>query len=80
MRTLSCGFHRTQKPRTMPRLAGLFPAAFADNPDLFYLRYCLADVPPQPNSPPDYVLSVERARLRGALKAKRVSLAGTFST
>jgi hypothetical protein len=29
---------------------------------LGHLRYCLADVPPQPNSPPDYVLSVERAR------------------
>jgi hypothetical protein len=31
---------------------------------LGHLRYCLADVPPQPNSPPDYVLSVERARPR----------------
>jgi len=47
---------------------------------LGHLRYCLADVPPQPNSPPDYVLSVERGALAGPLKAKRVSLAGAFST
>ena len=26
-----------------------------------HLRYCLTDVPPQPNSPPDYVLNLGRA-------------------
>jgi len=30
---------------------------------LGHLRYCLTDVPPQPNSPPDYVLNLDqRAR------------------
>ena len=27
---------------------------------LGHLRYCLTDVPPQPNSPPDYVFHVDR--------------------
>ena len=27
---------------------------------LGHLRYCLTDVPPQPNSPPDYVFSIDR--------------------
>jgi hypothetical protein len=27
---------------------------------LGHLRYCLTDVPPQPNSPPDYVFDVAR--------------------
>jgi len=40
---------------------------------LGHLRSHLADVPPQPNSPPDYVLSLERPRARdqSGLNAKR---------
>ena len=33
---------------------------------LGHLRYCLTDVPPQPNSPPDYVLNLDRD-LKGLL-------------
>ena len=32
-----------------------------------HLRYCLTDVPPQPNSPPDHVFRQDRARLRKLL-------------
>ena len=32
-----------------------------------HLRYYLTDVPPQPNSPPDYVFNVDRAALRPRL-------------
>ena len=39
---------------------------------LGHLRYCLTDVPPQPNSPPDYVFNVGRQR-KTALTPK-----GTF--
>ena len=28
-----------------------------------HLRYCLTDVPPQPNSPPDHVFRLDRARV-----------------
>ena len=28
-----------------------------------HLRYCLTDVPPQPNSPPDHVFRLDRAQL-----------------
>ena len=31
-------------------------------PTLGHLRYCLTDVPPQPNSPPDCVFNLDRAR------------------
>jgi hypothetical protein len=33
---------------------------------LGHLRYCLTDVPPQPNSPPDYVFNVDH-RLPGLI-------------
>ena len=41
-------------------------------PSLGHLRYLLTDVPPQSNSPPDYVLCRARAGARGppALKAR----------
>ena len=32
-----------------------------------HLRYCLTDVPPQPNSPPDHVFRLDRVRLRKLL-------------
>ena len=35
---------------------------------LGHLRYCLTDVPPQPNSPPDYVFHTDRQQ--AALKLK----------
>ena len=34
---------------------------------LGHLRYRLTDVPPQPNSPPDHVFRLDRARLRKLL-------------
>ena len=34
---------------------------------LGHLRYLLTDVPPQPNSPPDHVFRLDRARLRKLL-------------
>ena len=36
---------------------------------LGHLRYCLTDVPPQPNSPPDNVFHLDRARKRLGLEA-----------
>jgi hypothetical protein len=36
---------------------------------LGHLRYLLTDVPPQPNSPPDYVFHLDR-RARGRLNAR----------
>ena len=36
---------------------------------LGHLRYLLTDVPPQPNSPPDYVVRLAR-RARGRLKSR----------
>ena len=37
---------------------------------LGHLRYCLTDVPPQPNSPPDYVLRTSQPALLPSLKSK----------
>ena len=35
-----------------------------------HLRYCLTDVPPQPNSPPDYVLRTDQQCRYNALNRK----------
>jgi hypothetical protein len=45
---------------------------------LGHLRYFLTDVPPQPNSPPDYVFSLDR-RARRLKARKRVSLPASTS-
>ena len=37
---------------------------------LGHLRYCLTDVPPQPNSPPDVVFCVDRPDARPGLNAR----------
>jgi hypothetical protein len=38
---------------------------------LGHLRYCLTDVPPQPNSPPDYVFNLDQtARILKARKGR----------
>ena len=42
---------------------------------LGHLRYCLTDVPPQPNSPPDNVFHPDRRQRAGALEPE----AGTKS-
>ena len=39
-----------------------------------HLRYCLTDVPPQPNSPPDYVFNLDRAAK--AVKSRRCPARG----
>ena len=38
---------------------------------LGHLRYYLTDVPPQPNSPPDYVFSIDRPTTSASLNSKR---------
>ena len=37
-----------------------------------HLRYCLTDVPPQPNSPPDDVFNIDRPSTSGGLNARRI--------
>ena len=44
---------------------------------LGHLRYLLTDVPPQPNSPPDYVFRLARAE---ALKSRRMGKARLYAT
>ena len=44
---------------------------------LGHLCYRLTDVPPQPNSPPDYVSGIDRPSLRPSLKARNSGLAPT---
>ena len=44
---------------------------------LGHLCYRLTDVPPQPNSPPDYVFHIDRAL--GALKAQTPKKGGSTS-
>ena len=43
---------------------------------LGHLRYLLTDVPPQPNSPPDFVLRVDRPHVNAGLKSKSERLLG----
>jgi hypothetical protein len=41
---------------------------------LGHLRYRLTDVPPQPNSPPDRVFSLDRSVLKQSLKSRNWTL------
>ena len=43
---------------------------------LGHLRYLLTDVPPQPNSPPDYVFNTGRTTRRQCLKPQNGPKAG----
>ena len=43
---------------------------------LGHLCYCLTDVPPQPNSPPDYVSRVARHPVNGGLNSRSKDLKG----
>ncbi len=47
---------------------------------LGHLRYCLTDVPPQPNSPPDYVSNLGRARTAPECHDSRPHAAGASPT
>jgi hypothetical protein len=46
---------------------------------LGHLRYLLTDVPPQPNSPPDYVIRTDRPELPPTLSLERPALPGRLS-
>ena len=48
---------------------GQLEISVLDEPPLGHLRYCLTDVPPQPNSPPDYVIDLDPAA--SAVNARR---------
>ena len=46
---------------------------------LGHLRYFLTDVPPQPNSPPDYVLRTSQQHLHAALILKTANAESQFN-
>ncbi len=48
-----------------------------NEPHFGHLRYCFTDVPPQPNSPPDYVFSLDPGPRRSAAPLSPEGLNGS---
>jgi hypothetical protein len=51
---------------------GQLEISVLDEPPLGHLRYCLTDVPPQPNSPPDCVFDLDLGFLQKPVNARRM--------
>jgi len=57
----------------------LLEISVLNEPPFGYLRYCLTDVPPQPNSPPDNVFDVDQFAKNFYSRNRVVRLASTLS-